>query len=93
MIATDTDTLAGLDFKPTIPCEGTGHEKVHIRRGEAIWTQHALCPNCQHASTLDICEGGRQYRLLCDRIHCTTCQKTAPFDEWGFKFEPIDRRF
>lgn len=89
--AVDTDTLTDLDFKPTIPCEGMGHDEHHVPRGDARWIQHATCPNCGAVPKIAVCEGGRQYRLLCERIICSRCSKASPLDEWGFKFDPIER--
>lgn len=90
------DELADLDWKVGIPCEGTGHYTVHVPRGDARWVQHGKCPRCGCGVTpIKLCEGGRQYRLLVDRVLCrgpfgTGCGKASPPDEWGFTFTPIE---
>lgn len=88
-VDTTVDALVGLDWKVGTPCEGTGHFDVHVPKGDARWVQRGTCPRCQRSHAMKVCEGGRQYRLLCDRISCVACKEAAPRDEWGFTFTPI----
>ena len=91
MTETTTDILADLDFAATYPCEGTGHDDVHVPRGAAKWIQHGACPACERpALRLALCDGGRLYRLMCDRVICSGCGVPSVTALWRFTFVPIE---
>jgi hypothetical protein len=91
--AVDVTELTDLDWQPTFPCEGTRHDQHHVPKGDARFIQRGTCPTCgKPAPDIYVCEGGRQYRLMCDRTTCWTgCGQSAPTDRWGFTFTPIPR--
>lgn len=94
-VDTTVDALAGLDWEQGIPCEGTGHFEDHVPKGDARWVQHGRCPRCGCPATpIKLCEGGRHYRLMQDKVLCrgplgSGCGKASPTDEWGFEFTPL----
>lgn len=91
MTETATDILAALDFEATVPCEGYGHDDVHVPRGAAKWIQHGTCPVCfRPPPQLALCDGGRLYRLMCDRVICSGCGTPSPTPMWHFTFTPIE---
>lgn len=83
------DPLEGLDWKAGEPCQGYGHYDVHVPKGDARWLQRGRCPRCSIAHELKVCEGGRQYRYVCDQITCTACGQKSPTGEWGLRFDRL----
>jgi len=79
--ATNTETIAHLDFEPELPCEVT-HERSTCTH-HVLWLSKTPCGCVKLA-----CQGA--YESLSDpgnfhpttHLRCTDCNTRAPFDEW-----------
>lgn len=88
MTAQDTDTLLDLDFRPTLPCEHTQHERLHRPDGPAAWRATYRCVACggERAPYL-VCDVGKR-RLALLPVTCTMCAwREAGL---GLRFTPLD---
>jgi len=81
----DELVLTGLDFEPTLPCEHSQHERLHIVSECASWVAYVF--PCVHGSRYLICESGRRLFLELG-VRCRECGVIYPPGK-GVSFYPL----
>ena len=85
---TDTSTLQGLDFTPSLPCEHSEHGSRHVPTEDASWVAHKRC-TCGSARDYLVCESGRRDMVLSEvGVRCPGCGAFRPSAE-RLSFEPL----
>ena len=84
----DTDTIAALEFSPTIPCEHSNHRTKHAGDEPAAWAVISLCPHCQRVARFHLCEPGRRL-MATGVVGCVACHGTGDWAAFAVRVEPI----